>query len=99
VYKTLAPRKSSYSISIALTILDPEVIAEIEAESTRTNLTPDEVIRSASTSQREKKSNRWEEIDRYLASEIWPHIPSDLVGKQISKAEEEALLGYEPGEY
>jgi hypothetical protein len=84
---------------MALTILDPEVIAEIEAESTRTSLTPDEVIRRALISQREKTAHRGEEIERYLASEIWPHIPSELVGKQISKAEEEALLGYEPGEY
>ena len=84
---------------MAITILDSEVIAEIESESTRMNLSPDEVIRRALKMQREMASKRFEEIDRYLTREIWPHIPARLVGKPVSKAEEETLLGYEAGEF
>lgn len=30
----------------------------------------------------------------FLQEEIWPHIPEPLRGTQLSKAEEEAILGY-----
>ncbi len=30
----------------------------------------------------------------FLEDEIWPHVPPDVLGRRISKAEEEAILGY-----
>ncbi|MCA9928551.1 MAG: type II toxin-antitoxin system VapB family antitoxin [Anaerolineales bacterium] len=30
----------------------------------------------------------------FLEDEIWPQIPANLLGKRLSKVEEEAILGY-----
>lgn len=30
----------------------------------------------------------------FLEDEVWPHIPADLLGTRLSKAAEEAILGY-----
>jgi antitoxin VapB len=30
----------------------------------------------------------------FLEEEIWPRIPADQLGKRLTKAEEEAILGY-----
>lgn len=30
----------------------------------------------------------------FLEEELWPQIPPDLMGKQLSKQEEEEILGY-----
>lgn len=32
----------------------------------------------------------------FLEQEVWPRIPSDVLGKPISKAEREDILGYGP---
>ncbi len=32
----------------------------------------------------------------FLEDEIWPQIPEALLGTQLSKGEEEAILGYGP---
>ena len=37
--------------------------------------------------------DRSERLRRFLETEIWPAIPPGLVGKSITKAEREALLG------
>lgn len=37
-----------------------------------------------------------EALRRLLEDEIWPQIPPELLGKGISKAEREELLGYGP---
>jgi antitoxin VapB len=33
----------------------------------------------------------------FLEEEIWPQIPAELLGKTLSKAEEEEILGFEDG--
>ncbi len=33
-------------------------------------------------------------VQRFLVSEVWPTIPADQLGRTLSKAEEEAILGY-----
>jgi antitoxin VapB len=37
-----------------------------------------------------------ERLLRLLESRIWPSIPADVLGKPVSKAEREAILGYGP---
>lgn len=37
-----------------------------------------------------------EELYRVLSEEIWPQIPPRALGKPLSRAEREAILGYGP---
>lgn len=37
-----------------------------------------------------------EAMRHWLETEIWPLVPKELLGKSISKAEREELLGYGP---
>jgi antitoxin VapB len=36
-------------------------------------------------------------LNTFLEEEIWPQIPAELLGKTLSKAEEEEILGFEDG--
>jgi antitoxin VapB len=40
-----------------------------------------------------------ESMRRFFETEIWPLIPEELLGKGISKAEREEILGYGPDGY
>lgn len=37
-----------------------------------------------------------EALVRFLESELWPQIPPHVLGRPISKAERESILGYGP---
>ena len=37
-----------------------------------------------------------EEVEDWLATNIWPKVPKAVLGKSISKAEREEILGYGP---
>jgi antitoxin VapB len=37
--------------------------------------------------------DRAERLRRFMATEIWPSVPPDLVGEAMTKAETEAVLG------
>ena len=39
---------------------------------------------------------RGEGLVRFLREEIWPHVPPEVRGKTITKAEREEILGYGP---
>jgi antitoxin VapB len=41
-------------------------------------------------------ANPADRLRLFLEREIWPSIPPQQVGRRLSKAEEEALLGYGP---
>ncbi|RYG40966.1 protein transcription factor [bacterium] len=84
---------------MALHIEDPELVAEILAESEQRKITPEEVVRQALAAKRARIKERYEAIMKVLEEEIWPKIPPELLGKTITKEEEERLLGYGPGEY
>jgi Arc/MetJ-type ribon-helix-helix transcriptional regulator len=43
-----------------------------------------------------RTTTRGRELDRLLADEIWPQVPADVLGKPVSRAEREAILGYGP---
>ena len=41
-----------------------------------------------------KERNRKEKMITFLESEIWPSIPPGMIGKGLSRKEEDRLLGY-----
>jgi antitoxin VapB len=46
----------------------------------------------------ERDGQRRDDLRAFLEQEIWPRMPRRSLGKEISKAEEAALLGYGPNE-
>jgi antitoxin VapB len=45
------------------------------------------------------RGDRGDSLRRFLEHEVWPQIPPDLLGKGISREEQEAILGYGPEGY
>jgi antitoxin VapB len=43
-----------------------------------------------------RPESRRAEVQRFLESEVWPLIPAAEIGRRISRAEEDAILGYGP---
>lgn len=37
-----------------------------------------------------------ERLQRFLAEEVWPLVPPEEAGRRMTRAEEEALLGFDP---
>ena len=50
--------------------------------------------RKAKLEVRVVRQDRRAELQRFLAAEVWTQIPKSLVGKRLSRAEEERILGY-----
>lgn len=84
---------------MALHIEDPEIVAEVEAQSKKYGLTPEDVLRRALSERRNRIQERYDAIMKVLEEKVWPNIPPEQLGKTITKEEEEELLGYGPGEY
>ncbi len=40
------------------------------------------------------RRDRGRELQRLLEEEVWPQIPPEALGKPLSRAEREAILGY-----
>jgi antitoxin VapB len=47
-------------------------------------------------SRRAVRRNRSEALRRFLEDEIWAQVPEGELGRPMSKAEREAILGYGP---
>jgi len=45
---------------------------------------------------RATSSSRRERLDNLLRNRIWPQVPKNVLGRKISKAQEERILGYGP---
>jgi antitoxin VapB len=43
-----------------------------------------------------RPESRRAEVQRFLENEVWPLIPAAEIGRRISRAEEDAILGYGP---
>ena len=75
------------------------LVAEVAA---MTGESKTDVIRKAVEERRERLAlqltpqDRSTRLLRFLEREVWPLIPPELLGKGISKAEREAILGYGP---
>jgi antitoxin VapB len=87
---------------MALNIKDPEterLAAEVAA------ITGESKARAVKVALQERKQrlavrvvrrDRTEELRRFLAQEVWPRVPRKALGKRVTRAEREAILGYGP---
>ena len=90
---------SWYHVSVALNIKDPEterLAAEVAA---LTGTTKTGAVRYALRQVLQAHSHasvrqREERLTRFLEEEIWPLVPPDQLGKPVSKAEREEILGF-----
>jgi antitoxin VapB len=87
---------------MALNIKDPQTEALAAEVAALANETKTQAVRSALQERKERlqarqrRVHRAERIDRFLKDEAWPQIPATVLGRPISKAEREAILGYGP---
>ncbi len=90
---------------MALNIKDKET-EELAAEVAR--LTGESKTAAVRTALRERRARlrreetieeRRERFQRFLEEEIWPHIPPEVRGKKMTKAEREEILGIGPEGY
>ena len=103
-YPRLSPSGSSFDWKRGVNIKNPEVellateVAELAGE------TKTEAIRLALRERKERLARRSfatkrERLRTFLEKEVWPQIPEQYRGVEISKAEREKMLGYGPGGY
>jgi antitoxin VapB len=88
---------------MALNIKDKETEALVNEIASLTGETKTGAVRRAARERLERLKLRpggrlrtAEEVQEWLETEIWPQIPADQLGKKITKAEREELLGYGP---
>jgi antitoxin VapB len=91
-----------YSDHVALNIKNEEA-ERLAAEVARmTGESKTEAIRRALAERRQRLTYRLGSRDReaqalqFLEDEVWPRIPADQIGRRLSRAEEEEILGYGP---
>ena len=78
---------------MALHIEDPELVRRIEELSAARRVSPEDVVRSAV--ERVRTSTRTETIEAWFETRMRPIVPPDQLGRTLTKAEEETLLGME----
>jgi antitoxin VapB len=88
-----------YHRSMALNIKDPETEQLAAEVAMLTGKTKTGAVRYALRQVLESLSRptvrqREERLTRFLEEEIWPLIPPDQLGKPLSKAEREQILGF-----
>jgi antitoxin VapB len=84
---------------MALNIKDPEterLAAEVAALTgkTKTGAVRYALRQVLQMQSRPAVRQREERLTRFLEEEIWPLIPADQLGKPMSKAEREEILGF-----
>jgi antitoxin VapB len=84
---------------VALNIKDPETEHLAAELAVMTGKTKTGAVRYALRQALESLSRptvrqREERLTRFLQEEIWPLIPPDQLGKPLSKAEREQILGF-----
>lgn len=85
---------------MALTIKNPRVDKLLDEVTRITGESKTEAVRKALEERRQRLAYRTAptcdvaDLLNFLEDEIWPQIPSELLGTRLSKAEEEAILGY-----
>ena len=88
-----------YHVSMALNIKDPEterLAAEVAAltGTTKTGAVRYALRQVLQAQSRLSVQQREERLTRFLEEEIWPLVPPDQLGKPVSKAEREEILGF-----
>jgi antitoxin VapB len=84
---------------MALNIKDPEterLAAEVAALTgeTKTGAVRYALRMALEAQRRPSAQQREEQLTRFLEEEIWPLMPPDELGRQMSKAEREEILGF-----
>ena len=85
---------------MALNIKSPEVERLLDEVVRLTGESKTEAVRKALAERQERLAltraaqPRATRLMNFLEDEVWPHIPPEQLGISLSKAEEEALLGY-----
>jgi antitoxin VapB len=83
-------------------IKSPEMEQLIEAISRITGESKTEAVRRALEERHARLThpvaaeNRAVRLRLFLEQEVWPMAPKDQLGKRLTRAEEEAILGYGP---
>src|SRR6266536_139672 len=89
-----------YLSTMAMNIKDPQTEALAAEVAALANETKTQAVRTALQERkqrlqaRQRQRRRAERLDRFLEDEAWPQIPDAVLGRPISKAEREAILGY-----
>lgn len=87
---------------MALNIKNEEVERLATEVAHITGETKTEAIRRALAERRQRLSyriaagDRQQRALRFLEREVWPRIPAGQLGRRLSRAEEEEILGYGP---
>jgi antitoxin VapB len=92
---------------MALNIKDKETEALVNEIASLTGETKTGAVRQAARERLERlrprtgggKNSEGESLRQFLEREIWPLVPPELLGRGISKAEREEILGYGPEGY
>jgi antitoxin VapB len=85
---------------MALNIKNPEVerlaseVAALSGESKTQAIRRALEERKARLAVRVVRQDRRAALRRFLESEVWPQIPKVQMGKRLSRAEEERILGF-----
>lgn len=87
---------------MALNLL-PEIESLAEEVAKLTGESPSDAVRRALEERKERLSlrvirggDRKAQIRRWLETEVWPQIPVETIGRRLSRAEEDEILGYGP---
>ena len=89
-----------YISTMALNIKDAEterLAAEVAALAGETKTRAVKIAlreRKERLARRIGKRDRSEELRRFLVEEAWPQVPPDVLGKPLTRAEREEILGY-----
>jgi antitoxin VapB len=85
-----------------LNIKNPEVERLVDEVAKVTGESKTEAVRKALEERRERLAfqvpprDRRAEVARFLEREVWPRVPPELLGRGLSKEEQEEILGYGP---
>lgn len=85
---------------MAINIKNSEVERLVSEVSDLTGESKTEAVRRALEERKERlklqitSENRGARLRRFLEEEVWPHVPADSLGRTLTRAEEEAILGY-----
>ena len=85
-----------------LNIKNPEVERLVDEVAKIAGESKTEAVRKALEERRERLAfqvpprNRRAEVMRYLEREVWPKVPPELLGRGLTKEEQEDILGYGP---
>ena len=99
---TFTPQIVYHGVVMALNIKNIEV-ARLAAEVARlTGESKTEAIRRALEERRQRlrhvsTDNRRTRVLRFLKKKVWVTLPKAQIGRRLSRAEEDEILGYGPG--